>query len=177
MASLKKLIREGISIDVDRGQVEIDKRVAKEKAKKFLGGFTGIHPSSKKEQNENVKKRTDEYRKEHNKMFAGYDGTMRKGPRTGSEYDSNQKMRLDGKEVGHMENKDNGPRSRIRVSGDVVSGERGSAALYSEKRRVPDRVNPSRLSKDDSPLPDASRVKERDYSGMDDTLKSGGWRK
>lgn len=174
MASLKKLIEEGISIDIDKGQLEIDKKVAKEQVKKFLGGFTGIHSSSKKEQDENVKKRSDEYRKEHNKMFAGYDGTMRKGIKTGSEYGDNQKMRINGIEAVSAEKEATGPRSRMRVGGEIRSGQRGATALYSEKRRVPDRVESNRLMKGTVATPNSSNVKERDYSGMDDTLLSGG---
>ena len=152
MASLRDVIKRGATIDIDRGQLEIEKELVKARAKKVFGGFTGIHSSSQKEQKENIKKRNEEYLKEHNKMFEGYNGARRRGLKvtsgsSGPVIDS--RIKQDGKDLKEDLTVKNEPRSRMRVGGETCSGQRGSSSVYLEKRNVQDRTAKIRPTRND----------------------------
>ena len=80
MTSLLDNLKKNMSLAIDKEEVEIKKRVVKHNASSFIGAFTGIRKTETEESKEikrRAAKRRDEYREEHNKMFAGYDGSRR----------------------------------------------------------------------------------------------------
>lgn len=82
MASLLENLKKNMTLNIDKGNVEIQKKVAKKKISSFVGAFTGIH-RTETETDKEIKRRAavnqDKYREEHSKMFR-VDGSRRTGP-------------------------------------------------------------------------------------------------
>ena len=82
MASLLENLKKNMTLNIDKGNAEIQKKVAKKKVSSFVGAFTGIH-RTETEVDKEIKRRAainqDKYREEHNEMFR-VDGSRRAGP-------------------------------------------------------------------------------------------------
>lgn len=104
MASLLENLKKNMTFNIDKGNVEIQKKVAKKKVSSFVGAFTGIH-KTETEVDKEIKRRAavnqDKYREEHNKMFVA-DGSRRTGPvvsDNGNGIRSMDKVRQNGKPI------------------------------------------------------------------------------
>lgn len=104
MASLLENLKKNMTLNIDKGNVEIQKKVAKKKVSSFVGAFTGIH-RTETEVDKEIKRRAainqDKYREEHNEMFR-IDGSRRTGPvvsNNGNGIRSMDKVKQNGKPI------------------------------------------------------------------------------
>lgn len=125
MASLLENLKKNMTFNIDKGNVEIQKKVAKKKVSSFVGAFTGIH-KTETEVDKEIKRRAavnqDKYREEHNKMFRA-DGSRRTGPvvsDNGNGIRSMDKVRQNGKPINVQAaapDQRYGPRMRVSGNG------------------------------------------------------------
>lgn len=125
MASLLENLKKNMTFNIDKGNVEIQKKVAKKKVSSFVGAFTGIH-KTETEVDKEIKRRAavnqDKYREEHNKMFVA-DGSRRTGPvvsDNGNGIRSMDKVRQNGKPIkvqAAASDQHYGPRMRVSGNG------------------------------------------------------------
>ena len=114
-----------MTLNIDKGNVEIQKKVAKKKVSSFVGAFTGIH-KTETEVDKEIKRRAavnqDKYREEHNKMFR-VDGSRRTGPvvsNNGNGIRSMDKVKQNGKPIEVQTTAPDqryGPRMRVSGNG------------------------------------------------------------
>lgn len=124
MASLLENLKKNMTFNIDKGNVEIQKKVAKKKVSSFVGAFTGIH-KTETEVDKEIKRRAavnqDKYREEHNKMFR-VDGSRRVGPvvsNNGNGIRNMDKIKQNGKPIEvQATTPDQRYGSRMRVSGN-----------------------------------------------------------
>lgn len=121
MASLLENLKKNMTLNIDKGNVEIQKKVAKKKVSSLVGAFTGIH-RTETEVDKEIKRRAavnqDKYREEHNKMFR-VDGSRRTGPVV-SGIRSMDKVRQNGKPIkvqAAAPDQRYGPRMRVSGNG------------------------------------------------------------
>lgn len=125
MASLLENLKKNMTLNIDKGNVEIQKKVAKKKVSSFVGAFTGIHPTETDVDKE-IKRRAainqDKYREEHNEMFM-IDGSRRTGPvvsSNGNGIRSMDKVKQNGKPIevqATTPDQHYGPRMRVSGNG------------------------------------------------------------